>query len=125
MENLKQRLVALKPMLMGGVIGAAALAIIGFTWGGWVSAGTAEKNALQRATEAVTVALAPVCVDNFRRQPEAAAQLISLQKLSSYERTGFVEKGGWASTLGSKDGNPALARACAEAINKLKTADLG
>lgn len=31
-----------KPALLGAVGGAIALAIYGFTWGGWVGAGTAE-----------------------------------------------------------------------------------
>ena len=32
----------LKPALWGAVGGAVALAIVGFTWGGWVTGGTAR-----------------------------------------------------------------------------------
>jgi hypothetical protein len=114
-----------KSSLFGAAAGAAALAIIGFGWGGWVTGGTAEKIADRNANTAVILALAPICVDNFRRQPDAGAQLVSLQKLSSYDQTGFVEKGGWATSLGMKDDNSAVARACAESIAKLTAADLG
>ncbi len=109
---------------MGAAGGAILLAIIGFTWGGWVSGGTAEKMATQRADTAVVQALAPICVQNFRVQIDAATQLVNLQKLSSYEQRGFVEKGGWATIPGAAEANPAVARACADALSKLSAADL-
>ncbi len=49
-----------KPALWGIAGGAIAMAIVGFTWGGWVTGGTAETAATQRANAAVVVALAPV-----------------------------------------------------------------
>jgi hypothetical protein len=113
-----------KPFLLGAAGGAILLAIVGFTWGGWVTGGTAEKNAAQRADTAVVQALAPICVQNFRGQIDAATQLISLKKLSTYEQRGFVEKGGWATIPGMANVNPAVARACAEALAKLPDADL-
>ena len=78
-----------------------------------------------RATAAVVLALAPTCVDNFRHQSNAGAQLVNFQMLSSYDQTGFVEKGGWAATLGSKQDNSAVTRACAQSLAKLTVADLG
>ena len=35
----------LKPGLYGAACGAAALAVIGFSWGGWVTGGTARTMA--------------------------------------------------------------------------------
>jgi hypothetical protein len=113
-----------KPFLLGAAGGAILLAIVGFTWGGWVSGGTADKMASQRADAAVVQALAPICVQNFRVQIDAATQLVTLQKLSSYEQRGFVEKGGWAAIPGTTEVNPAVARACADALSKLSAADL-
>ena len=52
----------LKPAFWGAVGGAAALAIVGFSWGGWVTANTADTNAKQRSEKAVVAALAPICV---------------------------------------------------------------
>ena len=39
----------LKPALYGAAAGAGALAIIGFTWGGWVTGGTAKEMATDYA----------------------------------------------------------------------------
>lgn len=119
--TISSNVASAKPYLFGAIGGAAILAVIGFTWGGWVSGGTAEKLASQRADTAVVQALAPICVQNFRAQIDAAAQLVSLKKLSTYDQRGFVEKGGWAVIPGTGDANPAVARACADALSKLST----
>src|SRR5205085_10371658 len=55
-----------KPALWGTAAGAIALAIAGFTWGGWVTGGKADADATQRANAAVVVALAPICVEKFK-----------------------------------------------------------
>jgi hypothetical protein len=109
-----------KPACWGAVGGAIALAFIGFTWGGWVTGGTAEKMAQQRADAAVVSALAPICVANFRSAPDAAAQQAALNKASFWERASFVEKHGWATMPGSKSPDSDVARACAERISDLK-----
>jgi alpha/beta superfamily hydrolase len=110
----------LKPALWGAVGGAAALAIIGFSWGGWVTGGTAERLAKQRASTAVVAALAPICVDNFQRDKDAPAQLVELKKVSSWEQAAFVSKGGWATMPGTASVDTAMARACAEMILAIK-----
>lgn len=112
--------VELKPALWGAAGGAAALAILGFTWGGWVTGGTAEALAAQKASTAVVTALAPICVDNFQRSTNAPAQLVELKKISSWEQASFVEKGGWAKMPGKASIDSAMARACAELILAMK-----
>ena len=57
--------------LWGAVAGAIALAIVGFTWGGWVSAGTAKA----QADAAGWTALLPICADAMLADPAAAAEL--------------------------------------------------
>ena len=125
MQVSKDTMSSVKTALMGAVGGAILLAIVGFSWGGWVTGGTAEKKSAERADAAVTLALAPICVESFRRQPDAVAQLGSLQKLSAYEQRNFVEKGGWATPTGGKTASPSVARACADTLAKLTAADLG
>jgi hypothetical protein len=68
--------------------------------------------AKQRVNTAVVAALAPICVDNFRRAPGATAQQAELQKVSACERRSFVEKRGWAtrSRSGRRGGNKKLVR---------------
>lgn len=92
------------------------MAIVGFTWGGWVTGGTAEKNAKARASTAVVSALAPICVDKFQRQADASASLVELKKANSWQQGSFVEKGGWATMAGSTAPDSAVARACAETL---------
>jgi hypothetical protein len=109
-----------KPACWGAVGGAIALAVIGFNWGGWVTGGKAEIMAKQRANAAVVAALAPICVDNFRRAPDATTQQVELNKASYWERRSFVEKRGWATMPGSSSVDSEVARACAELISELK-----
>ena len=109
----------LKPAVFGAIGGAIALAIFGFVWGGWVTGGTAEKVAKERADTAVTAALTPVCVDKFRAGTDAAIHLAALKKISYvYEQGTYVEKGGWATMPGAAAPNADVARACAEVLSK-------
>jgi hypothetical protein len=107
-----------KPALWGVAGGAIALAIVGFSWGGWVTGGKAEADATQRANAAVVVALAPVCVERFQRAPDVSANLAALKKVDSWSQGEFVEKGGWATVPGSKatDQLSAVAKACASLL---------
>ena len=57
-----------KPLLTGAIGGAVVLAIVGFTWGGWVTAGTAESMATKRAKSATVAVLAPICVAKFQEE---------------------------------------------------------
>lgn len=111
----------LKPMLYGAALGAAALAVVGFSWGGWVTGSKAEVLAKQKASAAVVAALAPICVANFRRDKDAAAQLAALRKANSWEQGGIVEKAGWARMPGIESTDSDMARACATQILADKT----
>lgn len=108
----------LKPLLIGGAIGALATVILGFTWGGWLTAGKAEANAKARADTAVVAALAPICVANYRKSADAQAQHIALRKVDTWKLASFVEEAGWAKMPGSNSINSTMARTCAELILK-------
>ena len=92
-----------KPLLWGAVAGAAACMIIGFSWGGWVTGGTARKDAAAAAHDATVVALAPICADRFRAQGDGPAKVAELAKASSWERGNVVEKSGYAIDAGQQD----------------------
>ena len=104
-----------KPALWGMAGGAIAAAIIGFGWGGWVTGGRAESDAMQRTNAAVVAALAPVCVERFQAAPGLETNLTELKKVDSWSRGDYVEKGGWATAPGKppSDQVGAIARACA------------
>ena len=95
------------------------MAIVGFTWGGWVTGSRAETEATQRANGAVVVALAPVCVERFQRTADVSLNLAALKKVDSWSQGEFVEKGGWATLPGSH--SPAQVSAVAKACALLLT----
>lgn len=105
-----------KPWLQGAFVGAIALAIVGFNWGGWVTGGTATKNSAVAAHDAVVAALAPICVERFRGQPDGAAKIDALVKSSNWDRGTMLEKSGYATMPGSKTADSDVARACAEIL---------
>ena len=111
----------LKPMLYGAAIGAAVLAIVGFSWGGWMTNSKAATLAREQASAAVIAALAPICVANFRHAKDTTTQLAALKKASSWERGGIVEKAGWAKMPGIESTDSDMARACATQILADKT----
>jgi len=88
-------------------------------WGGWVTGGKAEATAVQRANDAVVVALAPICVEKFKGTSDASANLAALRKTESWSQGEFVEKGGWATTVAgsiSPAQVSAVAKACASLL---------
>ena len=107
-----------KPALWGAAGGAIVAAIVGFTWGGWVTGGKADADATQRASAAVVAALAPVCVERFQRATDATGNLAALKKVDSWSQGEFIEKGGWATTAGAKASTDqaAVAKACASLL---------
>jgi len=110
--------IEVKPTLWGIAGGAVVMAIVGFTWGGWVTGGKAELAATQRANTAVVAALAPICVERFKGAPDMAVNLVALRTADSWSQGEFVEKGGWATLPGSSapDQVAAVARACASLL---------
>ena len=108
-----------KPALMGTIGGAVALAVVGFSWGGWVTSGTAEAMADKRSKTAVVAALAPICVAQFQQESSFEIKLSELNETSPYRRAAFIEEGGWATMPGSEESNRDVARACAEMIGDL------
>ena len=65
-------------LIWSAVGGAVLCAVIGFTWGGWITGGTARKDSASAVRDAVVVALAPICVDRFSRQDDAVAKISEL-----------------------------------------------
>jgi hypothetical protein len=108
------------PFLWGAAIGAIALMIVGFNWGGWVLGSTAEKLADGRAEKAVATALTPVCVAQFKKGADAPTTLKAFKALNMYEQGDYVTKGGWATMPGgTAEPNGQVVSSCVEALNKL------
>jgi pyruvate/2-oxoacid:ferredoxin oxidoreductase alpha subunit len=104
--------------LWGAAGGAAALAMVGFTWGGWMTANAAGQFARKEANAAVVKVLTPFCVTNFQKAVDAADKLVALKKISSsWQRETFVKEGKWA-IIGTEQ-DSGVVDACAEALFKL------
>lgn len=124
-QNLAQRWDRLQPskgtVVWGVVAGAVATMIIGFSWGGWVTGGTAQSMAEKAAQESHQDLAAAICSDRFAGAPDARAQLATLNGItSSYQRGKFVEEGGWATMPGASSADRKDAAACAEDLRKLE-----
>ena len=125
MEISSETKAAVRPALWGAAAGAIALAIVGFSWGGWVTGGAAETLARNSAATAVVAALTPICVDKFRQAADASANLAEMKKATYlWDQSKFVEKGGWATMPGSTQANSAVAKACAESLGRGKAVEL-
>ncbi|UES59829.1 hypothetical protein GFK91_29110 (plasmid) [Roseibium aggregatum] len=106
----------LKPVALGVVIGAAAASTLGFSWGGWVTGGSAAKMANALSHDKVIAALVPVCVDLSRIDTERAAKLAKIRETSAYQRRNALMGTGWATIPGSDTADRDLAQACLAAL---------
>lgn len=109
------------PMLWGAAGGAAVLAVVGFTWGGWLTHSTAESQATRRADAAVVKALAPICAESFRTNADATANFATMKAMQSWDQGKFVAKGGFATMPGAKEPGSGVADACARLLETPKT----
>jgi len=101
-----------KPALYGAAGGAVALAIIGFSWGGWVTGGTAMKMAENASIDAVVSVMTPYCVAQSKAAPNSMEVLAALKAANAYDRRAIIEKAGWATPLGASGPNRETAVSC-------------
>ncbi len=106
----------LKPGLYGAAIGAAALAVVGFSWGGWVTGGSADKMATAQAQAATVAALMPICVAQSQADSERVAKIAVIREAPSYKRRDAVMSAGWATVPGSDAPNRDVAQACVDGL---------
>ncbi len=105
--------------LWSAIGGAVVLAIIGFTWGGWVSGGAAREMAEEMVVEAVVDRLTPICVAQFNQDPEKDQKLKELKETDSWKRDSYVEKQGWATIPGEKEADGKVADKCAQQLAEI------
>ena len=114
---------SLKRLLQGAAVGAAATMVVGFNWGGWWLGSTADKMIKEQSTLAVVAALAPVCADKFRAQPDAAVKIIALSKAYPWKRAEEFPKE-LVTIPGETEPSSALADACYALLAAPKSAAL-
>ncbi len=115
-DDIMQTTEWLKPGLYGAACGAVALAIIGFSWGGWVTGGTARTMAAHQSKAEVATALSLICVDQSKRDPQFAERVAAIKATSSWNRGDLVTRNGWATMPGTAEGNRQVTTDCADKI---------
>lgn len=93
-----------------------ATLVVGFTWGGWVTGGTARAMAEARGQEAVVERLAPICVLRVQDSPDKVKMIEDLQEVSSWAQAEHVMKQGWATMPGEKEPERRVAAECARLL---------
>ncbi len=106
----------IEPGVWGAIVGAIVLAAIGFSWGGWVTGGTAQEMAEEMAENAVVDRLAPICVTQFNYDSNSAQNFKELKEIDSWKRSDFVEEQGWATMPGEKNPDNKVSNRCAEML---------
>lgn len=102
----------LKPGLYGAAIGAVAISVLGFSWGGWMTNGSANRMATDMSHDHVIAALVPVCLDMARSDLERGNKLATIREASTYKRRDAVMTAGWATVPGATTPDRDLAQAC-------------
>ena len=116
---------ASKTVLFWACAGSVVVAtVVGFSWGGWVTGGSARDSAADSAAQARQEMAAVVCVDRFLAAPDVGVQLTALKDIeSSYAQSKFVQDGGWATIMPASSAADRQAIATASADDR-KTAGL-
>jgi hypothetical protein len=99
----------------GLIFGAVIAMIIGFAWGGWTTAGTTKT----MTEEAVMASQAAICVAQFMKEPNHEEKLKEFEKVNSWERARFLEKGGWDKMPGQEKADWGVAQACTDGLELL------
>jgi dienelactone hydrolase len=104
--------VSVKPAVWGMICGGIATMVVGFSWGGWITTGTAGQMEKASAKAAVVLAFTPLCVAMGEPQLE---KLTALKELSSWKHNDFVAEAGWVDNV-SEEYRDDVAGVCASTL---------
>ena len=102
----------IKSGVWGLICGAVVAMILGFVWGGWTTAATAQG----MSQKAVVASQSAICVAQFVKQPGHEKKLKEFDEISTWQRAEYIEKGGWDKMPGQEKADSDVARACADGI---------
>ncbi|MCB8972615.1 MAG: hypothetical protein H6654_03585 [Ardenticatenaceae bacterium] len=122
--NIRQRWAKAKLTKMAAfwvAIGAIILTLFfGFSRGGWMTGGSAERMAESASQSAVVERLAPICVMQFNQDPSRDQKLEELKTLGSdFQRAKYVKEQGWATIPGEETPDGPVATECAKRLMQL------
>lgn len=103
----------IKTVLAGAALGAFALFGVGFGMSGWVLSGTAQE----KLETAVISRLTPICVAQFRKDPQMDRKFAAFKKLPYEKRGAFVASQGWATMPGESKPDRMVSERCGDEIS--------
>lgn len=119
-ESLGQKWNAARPtktvVFWSWIASIVVTMILGFTWGGWVTGGTAQKMADVTGEDAVVKRLAPVCVVQFNQDAQKDHKLKGLKETGTWEQADYVKKHGWATMPGEREPDSKVAGECVKLL---------
>ena len=102
------------------IIYGVAIVAIGFTWGGWVTEGTANNMARKAESQGRIDLAASICVSRFMNGQNVKADLLKLKNASSWDRADLLKKDGWVMLPGQATAVEGAGDACAEQLVKME-----
>ncbi|KKB10669.1 hypothetical protein VE25_16840 [Devosia geojensis] len=101
-----------------------ATMVVGFTWGGWVTGGSAQERADGAAEQAVAQLAADICVNRYLASPDVRTNLTAFNAESVYRRSRVIEDGGWVTLADREKPISGAAKLCADQLAAVDLADL-
>ncbi len=98
--------------ILGFIIGAVIIMIMGFSSGGWTTATTAQAN----TEEAILASQAAICVAQFIANPNYEEKLKELGEVDAWKRWQFIGEGGWDKMPGQEKADYGVSRACSDGL---------
>jgi hypothetical protein len=98
-------------LLQGIALGVVATLVVGFSWGGWVTGGTARSMAATAKTDGQMSVLVPLCITQFLSTDGAVAKL----KLTQYGHDDVVRE--FVKKVVNTEMDYSFARACASGVD--------
>jgi len=83
--------------------------------GGWTISSTTQT----MSDEKVLASQVAICVAQFMKDPNHEAKLKEFERMDSWKRSEFIEKGGWGKMPGQEKADYAVCRACVAGIEVL------
>jgi hypothetical protein len=110
-----------KAMIFWSCVGAVvATLVMGFTWGGWMTASSARKAISQASYDARAEMVAAICVKRFGGSPDHVANLAALKGTDTWKRDEFIVKGGWLKIDGQESEISGASTLCAQRLIEAK-----
>lgn len=97
-----------------------ATLILGFTWGGWMTASSARKAVVQASYDARADMAAAICVRRFGASPDHVANLATLKGTDTWKRDDYIAKGGWLKIDGQEGDISGASTLCVQRLIEAK-----